>query len=207
MCSYLLFFFTQPLIFTLVALAFLIFLPPLKEKIHVFLPNEIGLLCFLSLALTLSLLSSSMKTLTTNLVERKTRLCCCLIFLSTVRVAMLTARVLETQNFTPSLHESVDVAGITGALRAKRGERGILRETRKECEARDEGRRKIKHLLPDAKSIALALPPTQNTIHYSKIITFLATRHKTLGNNKGKITFNFARAKSPSIMYDSVRQE
>ena len=35
------------------------------------------------------------------------------------------------------------LACITGALWAKRGERGILHETRNECKARDEGRRKI----------------------------------------------------------------
>ena len=35
-----------------------------------------------------------------------------------------------------------------GALWAKRGERNILHEARNECEAKNEGRRKIKRLLP-----------------------------------------------------------
>ena len=35
-----------------------------------------------------------------------------------------------------------------GALWAKRGERSILHEARNECEAKNEGRRKIKRLLP-----------------------------------------------------------
>ena len=38
---------------------------------------------------------------------------------------------------------SLTVACIIGALWANRGERGILREARNECEVRDEGRRKI----------------------------------------------------------------
>ena len=38
----------------------------------------------------------------------------------------------------------IRVACITGALWAKRGERGILREVRNECEARDEGRRALR---------------------------------------------------------------
>ena len=36
----------------------------------------------------------------------------------------------------------LSLACITGALWAKRGERGILREVQNECEAQDEGRRK-----------------------------------------------------------------
>ena len=40
------------------------------------------------------------------------------------------------------------VACITGALWAKRGKRGILSEARNKREAQDEGRRKIKRLLP-----------------------------------------------------------
>ena len=40
------------------------------------------------------------------------------------------------------------IACITGTLWAKRGERGILREARNEYEAWDEGRRKVKRLLP-----------------------------------------------------------
>ena len=35
---------------------------------------------------------------------------------------------------------------IAGALSAKRGEGGILREARNECEARDEGKRKLNHV-------------------------------------------------------------
>ena len=43
---------------------------------------------------------------------------------------------------------SLRLACITGALSAKRGERSILCEARDEGEVRDEGRRKIKRLLP-----------------------------------------------------------
>ena len=40
--------------------------------------------------------------------------------------------------------EKYEIACMTGALRAKRGERDISRGARHECEARDEGKRKIK---------------------------------------------------------------
>ena len=82
---------------------FFIFSPP-RKYFHVFIANEIGLL-FLSLVLALSLLPSSMQTMTTK-VERKTWLCCCLIFPSKSpgghAIYHPNARVmLEMQNFTP----------------------------------------------------------------------------------------------------------
>ena len=101
------------------------------------------------------------------------------------------------------------IACITGTLWAKRGERFILREARNECEAAYEGRRNIKCLFL-YQSIVLALLPTypsrvlidggdvkrtdQNTIHYSKIVTFLATRNTDNSMRHIEIT---ARAKSP----------
>ena len=55
---------------------------------------------------------------------------------------------------------------------------GILRDAQNEYEARDEGRRKIKRLhlrsLTDGGDVERT---NQNTIHYLKIVTFLATRN------------------------------
>ena len=101
----------------------------------------------------------------------------------------------------------IKLAYITGALWAKRGKRGILRE------ARDEERtQKIKRLLPVHCSGSSAhLRPqvlteggdvnttrNQNTIHYSKIVALLATWDT---DNSIKHTEEMtSRAKSPSII-------
>ena len=88
---------------------FFIFSPP-RKYCHVFIANEIGLL-FLSLVLSLSLLSSSMQTMTTK-VERKTRLCCCLIVPSKSpgghAIYHLNAWVLEMQNFSTAYEGTED---------------------------------------------------------------------------------------------------
>ena len=66
---------------------------------------------FLSLVLSLSLLSSSMQTMTTK-VERKTRLCCCLIVPSKSpgghAIYHLNAWVLEMQNFSTAYEGTED---------------------------------------------------------------------------------------------------
>ena len=66
---------------------------------------------FLSLVRSLSLLSSSMQTMTTK-VERKTRLCCCLIVPSKSpgghAIYHLNAWVLEMQNFSTAYEGTED---------------------------------------------------------------------------------------------------
>ena len=82
------------------------------------------------------------------------------------------------------------VACITGALLAKRGDLVILNKALKVSDVRDKGRRKIKRLLPvHCSGPSAHLRPqvltdrgdvkrtNQNTIHYSKIVTFQATRN------------------------------
>ena len=70
-------FFSLPLIFTLVAARISLF-SHRRENIFMCSLRTKLVSFFLSLVLSLSLLSSSMQTMTTK-VERKTRLCCCLI--------------------------------------------------------------------------------------------------------------------------------
>ena len=95
--------FSLPLIFTLVAASISHFLTG-AIKFSCYSSNKIGLLCFLSLALALSLLSTSMWTLK---LSRKKELSLLLLFFiskspSGYAIYRRNARVLEMQNFTPA---------------------------------------------------------------------------------------------------------
>ena len=98
--------FSLPLIFILVAASISHF-HTTAIKFPCNPSNVIGLLCFLSLALAHSLLSTSI-----NAVERKSRLCWCCFLSLKFRVALsaLTPKGAGTWNakFHPSLHERVD---------------------------------------------------------------------------------------------------
>ena len=96
-------FFSLPLTFTMVAASISLF-SHRRENIFMCSLRTKLVSFFLSLVLSLSLLSSSMQTMTTK-VERKTRLCCCLIVPSKSpgghAIYHSNARVmLEMQNFT-----------------------------------------------------------------------------------------------------------
>ena len=104
--------FSLPLIFTLVAASISHFLTAaIKFSCHS--SNEIGLLCFLPLALAPFLLSTQMKTL--KLSRRKESASLMLFFISkkswnSYAIYSRYAGVrLEMQNFTPELHETVDL--------------------------------------------------------------------------------------------------
>ena len=94
-------FFSLPLIFTLVTASISLF-SHRRYNIFMFLFQTKLVSFFLSLVLSLSLLSLSMQTMTTK-VERKTRLCCCLIVPSKspggYAIYRPNAWVLEMQNF------------------------------------------------------------------------------------------------------------
>ena len=101
-CS-LFFFFSLPLIFTLVASSISHFLTA-SIKFTCYSSNEIGLLCFLSLARALSLLSTAMETLK---LSRKKESALLLLFFITkspggYAIYHRNARVIELQNFTPA---------------------------------------------------------------------------------------------------------
>ena len=102
--SFFLFFFSLPLIITLVAAYFLT--APL-ENCHVLLPTKYIIpLRLLSLAQALCSVIKVNVDIKTHLVEEKTRICCCCCFFPLkVRVAMrftskTGARVLEMRKFT-----------------------------------------------------------------------------------------------------------
>ena len=95
--------FSLPLKFTLVAASISHFLTT-AIKLSCYSTNKIGLLCFLSLALALSLLSTSMKTL--ELSRKKESALLLLFFISKspggYEIYRRNARVPEMQNFTPA---------------------------------------------------------------------------------------------------------
>ena len=93
--------FSLPLIFTLVAGSTSHFLTT-AIKLSCYSTNEISLLCFLSLALALSLLSTSMKTLQLSGKKESTLLLLFFISKSPSGYAIYrrNARVPEMQNFT-----------------------------------------------------------------------------------------------------------
>ena len=95
--------FSLPLKFTLVAASISHFLTT-AIKLSCYSTNKIGLLCFLSLALALSLLSTSMKTL--ELSRKKESASLLLFFISKspggYEIYRRNARVPEMQNFTPA---------------------------------------------------------------------------------------------------------
>ena len=95
--------FSLPLIFTLVAASISHFLTG-AIKFSCYSSNKIGLLCFLSLALALSLLSTSMWTLKLSR-KKELSLLLLLFFISKspsgYAIYRRNARVLEMQNFTP----------------------------------------------------------------------------------------------------------
>ena len=100
---YLFNFFSLPPIFTLVAASISLF-SHRRENIVMFLLRTKLVFFFLSLVLSLFLLSLSMQTMTTK-VERKTRLCCCLIVPSKSPGGHAIYHpnawvILEMQNFT-----------------------------------------------------------------------------------------------------------
>ena len=95
-------FFLPPLFFTWVTASISHFLTG-AIKFSCYSSNKIGLLCFLSLALALSLLSTSMWTL--KLSRKKESSLLLLFFISKspggYAIYLRNARVLEMQNFTP----------------------------------------------------------------------------------------------------------
>ena len=103
-------FFSLRLIFTSLAASISLF-SHRRENIVMFLLQTKLVPFFLSLVLSLSLLSSSMQTMTTK-VERKTRLCCCLIVpsrsLGGHAIYHLNAWVLEMQNFSTAYEGTED---------------------------------------------------------------------------------------------------
>ena len=80
---------------------FFIFSPP-RKYCHVFIANEIGLLFLISRSISFSVILVNAEM--TTKVERKTRLCCCLIVPSKSpgghAIYHLNAWVLEMQNFS-----------------------------------------------------------------------------------------------------------
>ena len=98
-------FLSLPLIFILVAASISHFLTA-AIKLSCFSSNENGLLCFLSLALALSLLSTLIWIL--KFSRKKTGLCCC-FFLSKNpgghAIYRRNARVLEMRKFLAGLHD------------------------------------------------------------------------------------------------------
>ena len=102
-------FFSLRIIFTLLAASISLF-SHRRENIFMFL-LQTKLVSFLSLVLSVSLLSSSMQTMRTK-VERKTRLCCCLIVPSKSpgghAIYHLNAWVLEMQNFSTAYEGTED---------------------------------------------------------------------------------------------------
>ena len=101
MCYCSLFCFSMALIFNLVAASISHFLTA-AMKLSCFSSSEIGLLCFLSLVLALSLLSTSMWTL--KFSRKKDSALLLFSFLSQSlsghAIYRLNTRVLETRNFT-----------------------------------------------------------------------------------------------------------
>ena len=101
--------FSLPLKFTLVAASISHFLT-IAIKLSCYSTNEIGVLCFLSLALALSLLSTSMKTLE---LSRKKESALLLLFFISKRPGNrgFTSYTVGTLNakFHPGLHEAVHV--------------------------------------------------------------------------------------------------
>ena len=106
-------FFSLLLIFTLVAARISHFLA-VPIKFSCFSSNEIGFLS-LSLALAIALLSTSRQKLKFSRKKdsQGTRLRCCFFSLPKSQgghaIYHRNARVLDTRNFTPFLHEGVDV--------------------------------------------------------------------------------------------------
>ena len=97
-------FFSLPLIFALVAASISHFLTA-AITFSPYSSNKIGLICFLSLALALSLLCTSMQTLK---LSRKKESVLLLLFYYLLKSGLLydlppkNVRVLEIQNFTPA---------------------------------------------------------------------------------------------------------